>query len=136
MLTHEQGAGVEDLPARLGLGTLEGVDQLRHMRREQIGLALGEEGDDVGRKLTLAATSTGEVLDQGCERVFVVLDALQLLDLLGSEIMFYTVCHMFYLAFPFASHFFSVTEITSGAASPVSRRARRSSPPPRSAVSR
>ena len=69
MLRHEQRAGIEDLPARLGLGTVQRVDQVGDIGLEKLGFALCQQMDDARGELALQATAPRQVIDERRERI-------------------------------------------------------------------
>ena len=69
----EGGEGVEDLPAGLGLGVLERLDQRLGVADQLVGRERRDGRDDAGRLLALAAVGARElgedVLDRGAVQV-------------------------------------------------------------------
>ena len=90
---HQQGKRIENLPARLGLGPVQRVDQLLGKGNQLGRIALREQLDHARRRLALATTMARKVLDHRGKRVAALFDQCKLLHLLGRELMLQRVCH-------------------------------------------
>ena len=130
----EQGQGVENLPTRLRLGAVQGVDELLDKGNEHLWLALGEQVDHASGELARAAARARQVVDEGRERIGAVLNAREAGGLLGGQLDGGFFCHVRTSCLSYRRCTFSLPRrpsATSGSRAPsCPRRSNRDPPPP------